>query len=26
LELDVSHEMYCGANQTGFGLITAEDY
>ena len=26
LEFDVSHEMYCGANQTGFGLVTAEDY
>jgi sarcosine reductase len=26
LEFDISHEMYCGANQTGFGLITAEDY
>lgn len=26
LKFDISHEMYCGANQTGFGLITAEDY
>lgn len=26
LEFDISHEMYCGANQTGFGLITAENY
>ena len=26
LKFDISHEMYCGANQTGFGLLTAEDY
>jgi glycine reductase complex component B subunit alpha and beta len=26
LEFDVSHEMYCGANQSGFGLLTARDY
>lgn len=26
LEFDISHEMYCGANQSGFGLITARDY
>ncbi|MEA4884859.1 MAG: glycine/sarcosine/betaine reductase component B subunit [Clostridia bacterium] len=26
LEFDISHEMYCGANQTGFGLIAARDH
>jgi sarcosine reductase len=26
LEFDISHEMYCGANQSGFGLLTARDY
>lgn len=26
LEFETSHEMYCGANQTGFGLLTARDY
>lgn len=26
LEFDVGHVMYCGANQTGFGCLTARDY